>query len=84
MKNIPMDKRVMTQFLKAGFIYEGTLFRTEQGSPQGGAVSSLYANMALDGLKKLIQDKCHRNSKGKIENHYRAKTKVKLIRSRRQ
>ena len=73
MKNIPVDKRVMTQFLKSEFIYEGTLFRTEQGSFQGGAVSSVYANMTLDGLKKLIQDKCHRNSKGKIENHNRAK-----------
>jgi len=80
MENIPMDKRVMTQFLKSGFIYEGTLFPTEKGSPQGGAISSLYANMTLDGLEKLIQDKYHRNSKGKIENHYRAKAKVNLVR----
>ncbi|WP_242835805.1 hypothetical protein [Clostridium sp. DL-VIII] len=36
--------------------------------------------MTLDGLEKVIQDKYHRNSKGKIENHYRAKTKVNLIR----
>jgi RNA-directed DNA polymerase len=31
-------------------------------------------------LKKLIQDKYHRNSNGNIENHYRAKTKVNLVR----
>lgn len=78
--NIPMDKRIMKQFLKSGFIYEGNLFPTDTGSPQGGAISSLYANMTLDGLEKLIQDKYHRNSKGKIENHYRAKTKVNLVR----
>jgi RNA-directed DNA polymerase len=78
--NIPMDNKVMKQFLKSGFIYEGKLFPTESGSPQGGAISSLYANMALDGLEKIIQDKYHRNSKGNIENHYRAKTKVNLIR----
>src|SRR5665648_666216 len=36
--------------------------------------------MTLDGLEKLIQDKYHRNSKGNIENHYRAKTKVNLVR----
>lgn len=78
--NIPMDKRIMKQFLKSGFIYEGKLFPTETGSPQGGAISSTYANMTLDGLEKVIQDKYHRNSKGKIENHYRAKTKVNLIR----
>lgn len=78
--NIPMDKRIMKQFLKSGFIYEGKLFPTETGSPQGGAISSIYANMTLDGLENVIQDKYHRNSKGKIENHYRAKTKVNLIR----
>jgi RNA-directed DNA polymerase len=80
MQNIPMDKKVMKQFLKSGFIYKGTLFPTETGSPQGGSISSLYANMTLDGLEKLIQDKYHRNSKGNIENHYRAKTKVNLVR----
>jgi len=79
-ENIPMDKRIMKQFLKSGFIYEGNLFPTNIGSPQGGAISSIYANMTLDGLEKLIQDKYHRNSKGKIENHHRAKSKVNLVR----
>lgn len=78
--NIPMDKRIMKQFLKSGYIHHGHLFPTEIGSPQGGAISSIYANMTLDGLEKLIQDKYHRNSKGNIENHYRAKTKVNLVR----
>lgn len=80
MDNIPMDKNIMKQFLKSEFIYKGTLFPTETGSPQGGSISSIYANMTLDGLEKLIQDKYHRNSNGKIENHYRAKTKVNLVR----
>ncbi|MBU3154484.1 group II intron reverse transcriptase/maturase [Clostridium estertheticum] len=79
-ENIPMDKGIMKQFLKSGYIYEEKLFPTETGSPQGGAISSIYANMTLDGLEKVIQNKYHRNSKGKIENHYRAKTKVNLIR----
>jgi RNA-directed DNA polymerase len=52
-----MDKRIMKRFLKSGFIYEGKLFPTDTGSPQGGAISSLYANMTLDGLEKLIQEK---------------------------
>ncbi|MTI95976.1 MAG: group II intron reverse transcriptase/maturase, partial [Firmicutes bacterium] len=79
-QNVPMDKRIMTQFLESGFIYEGNLFPTSSGSPQGGAISSLYANITLDGLEKLIQDKYHRNSRGKIKNHFRAKTKVNLVR----
>ncbi|WP_223111687.1 reverse transcriptase domain-containing protein [Thiospirochaeta perfilievii] len=48
--------------------------------PQGGSISSLYANIALDGLEKIIQDKYHRNSKGNIGNHFKAKMKVNLIR----
>lgn len=79
-ENIPMDKKIMKQFLKSGFIDKGTLFPTDNGTPQGGAISSLYANMTLDGIEKLIQDNYHRNSKGNIENHYRAKTKVNLVR----
>ena len=80
LENIPMNKRIMKQFLKSGFVYKDNLFPTDTGSPQGGPISSLYANMTLDGLEKLIQDKYHRNSKGNIENHYRAKTKVNLVR----
>ncbi len=79
-ENIPMDKRVMKQFLKSGFIYKGALFPTKTGSPQGGSISSIYANMTLDGLEEIIQNKYHRNSRGNIENHYRAKTKVNLVR----
>ena len=80
MENIPMDKKIMKQFLKSGFIHQGELFPTRTGSPQGGAISSLYANMTLDGMESLIQDKYHRNSRGNIENHYRAKTKVNMVR----
>ncbi len=80
LKNIPTDKKIMKQFLKSGFVYKNNLFPTDKGSPQGGAISSLYANMTLDGLELLIQNKYHRNSKGNIENHYRAKTKVNLVR----
>lgn len=43
--NIPMDKRIMKPFLKSGFIYKDELFPTDTGSPQGGAISSIYANM---------------------------------------
>jgi RNA-directed DNA polymerase len=75
-----MDKRIMKRFLESGFIYKGQLFPTDTGSPQGGAISSLYANMTLDGLEKLIQERYHRNSIGNITNHYRAKTKVNLVR----
>lgn len=36
--NIPMDKSVLKQFLKAGFVFNRTLFPTKAGTPQGGIV----------------------------------------------
>ena len=36
--NIPIEKSVLTQFLKAGFIYKRHLNPTKAGTPQGGIV----------------------------------------------
>ena len=36
--NIPMEKSVLTQFLKAGFVYKRHLNPTKAGTPQGGLV----------------------------------------------
>lgn len=35
--------------------------------------------MTLDDLEKVIQNKYHRNSKGNIQNHFHAKTKINLV-----
>jgi len=66
-KNIPMDKSVLKQFLKAGYVYEDKLFSTNEGTPQGGIISPILANMALDGIQKLLSD----NFKGKKVNFAR-------------
>src|SRR5665809_165712 len=36
--NIPMDKSILTQFLKAGFVYNHHLNPTKAGTPQGGII----------------------------------------------
>ena len=36
--NIPMDKSILKQFLKAGYIYNHHLNPTKAGTPQGGIV----------------------------------------------
>lgn len=54
LKNIPMDKAILRQWLQAGFIDEGTLFATQAGTPQGGIISPVIANMALDGLEAAV------------------------------
>ena len=63
--NVPMDKKILNQWLKAGFIEKGKLYPTEAGTPQGGIISPLLANIALDGLESKLkaafpwQDKVH-------------------------
>lgn len=50
--HIPMDKSILHKWLKAGFMEEKMLYRTEAGTPQGGICSPVLANFALDGLEK--------------------------------
>lgn len=54
-KNVMMDKSVLQQWLKSGFIEKDTLHNTEDGCPQGGVASPTLANLALDGLEKIVQ-----------------------------
>jgi RNA-directed DNA polymerase len=55
--NISMKKSILTQFLKAGFIYKHHLNPTKAGTPQGGIISPILANMTLDGIEKLLLEK---------------------------
>ena len=51
LKTFPMLRRVIKAWLKAGIMDEETLFPTEEGTPQGGVISPLLANVALHGIE---------------------------------
>ena len=78
--NIPMDKSVLKQFLKAGFVFNRELFLTDEGTPQGGVISPILANMALDGMQKVLSERFHTNRLGKVDIRFKNAHKVNLVR----
>lgn len=57
------DKRVLKvirRYLEAGVLVEGVVMDTEEGTPQGGPLSPLLANILLDDLDKELERRGHK------------------------
>jgi RNA-directed DNA polymerase len=50
-------RRKVKQWLKAGVLDNGVFDETEAGTPQGGVISPLLANIALDGMARHIKER---------------------------
>jgi len=55
LQTFPIMRRLIKAWLEAGFLDGDTLFPTIEGTPQGGVISPLLANVALHGLEWEIQ-----------------------------
>lgn len=55
--HVPMDRGVLHQWLKAGFLEQDVFCATTEGTPQGGIASPALANRALDGLEALLAER---------------------------
>ena len=55
--HVPTDRAILQKWLKAGFIDKNTLHPTEAGTPQGGIISPVAANLTLDGLERLLRER---------------------------
>jgi len=57
------DKRVLKLirlYLQSGILANGVLVRSEDGTPQGGPLSPLLANIMLDDLDKELEERGHK------------------------
>lgn len=52
--------RIIRRFLEAGLLQQGVKIRRVEGTPQGGPLSPLLANLLLDDLDKELERRGHR------------------------
>ncbi len=70
--NIPMDRPVLKKWLKAGYVEGKDLYPTQAGTPQGGIISPVLANLTLDGLERAARQAVP----ARVRGHERSKVNV--------
>lgn len=64
----PTLRRQIKAWLKSGVIDDRTLFQTLEGTPQGGVISPLLANIALHGMENRVKQYAETLPGGKRDN----------------
>jgi RNA-directed DNA polymerase len=77
LEHIPMDRSILRKWLKCGYIDRNAFHPTEEGAPQGGVISPVLANLALDGLEKLLEEHFPKRGPG---SQQASRARVKLVR----
>ncbi|MDJ0553855.1 MAG: reverse transcriptase domain-containing protein [Microcoleaceae cyanobacterium MO_207.B10] len=67
----PKFRRQIKAWLKSGVINDGFIEKTETGTPQGGVISPLLANIALHGMEKILEKHFSGRKDGSIRNSER-------------
>jgi RNA-directed DNA polymerase len=80
LNTFPTLRRQIRAWLKAGVMDGKKLFSTNEGTPQGGVISPLLANIALHGLEELIMGLAPKfDMKRKNNNQLSVRDKLKSI-----
>jgi len=67
-KTYPSLRRQIKSWLKAGVMESGNISQTNEGTPQGGVISPLLANIALHGMEERIKQYAETLKGGKAIN----------------
>ena len=61
LRNVPVyrnvDRKVLREMLKAGIIHNSDITMPDFGTPQGGILSPVLANIALNGLEEMVKQR---------------------------
>ena len=58
--HVPMDRWILSMWLRAGFLEKHVWHPTDTGTPQGGIISPVLMNLTLDGLQQCLHARFHR------------------------
>jgi RNA-directed DNA polymerase len=64
-------RRQIKAWLKSGVIEQGAFTATSEGTPQGGVISPLLANIALHGIERRIEEEFQSDSVGRMRDSIR-------------
>lgn len=67
LKSFPA-RQLINRWLKAGYVEKNVFHDSPMGTPQGGVISPLLANIALHGMEECLSIQRHKN--GRIKSPY--------------
>ncbi|HEY3411721.1 MAG TPA: group II intron reverse transcriptase/maturase [Armatimonadota bacterium] len=56
LEHIPMERSILRKWLHCGFLDKNVFAATTEGTPQGGIISPVLANLTLDGLERRLRE----------------------------
>jgi RNA-directed DNA polymerase len=63
LEHVLIDRSILRSWLMSGYFEEARFYATEQGTPQGGIISPVLANLVLDGLEEVARGAAPSRSK---------------------